>query len=106
MLPVHDLEVRVGARVLMSGVSFRVGPGDRAGLVGRNGAGKATLPRSLAGEAQHAGGTVTNNATVGYLPQDPRTGDLQVSARDRPPTARENASAPRLRRGAGAGTGA
>jgi len=83
MLTVHDLEVRVGARVLMSSASFRIGPGDRIGLVGRNGAGKTTLTRILAGEAQPAGGTVTNTGTVGYLPQDPRTGDLQVSARDR-----------------------
>ena len=83
MLTVHDLEVRVGARVLMSGATFRVGPGDRVGLVGRNGAGKTTLTRILAGEAQPSGGTVTNNGTVGYLPQDPRTGDLQVTARDR-----------------------
>jgi ATPase subunit of ABC transporter with duplicated ATPase domains len=83
MLTVHDLEVRVGARVLMSGASFRVGPGDRVGLVGRNGAGKTTLTRILAGEAQPSRGTVTNNATIGYLPQDPRTGDLEVSARDR-----------------------
>ena len=83
MLTVYDLEVRVGARVLMSGASFRVGPGDRVGLVGRNGAGKTTLTRILAGEAQPSRGTVTNNATIGYLPQDPRTGDLEVSARDR-----------------------
>jgi ATPase subunit of ABC transporter with duplicated ATPase domains len=83
MLTVHDLEVRVGARVLMSGASFRVGPGDRIGLVGRNGAGKTTLTRILAGEAQPTAGTVTNNGTTGYLPQDPRTGDLHVTARDR-----------------------
>jgi len=83
MLTVHDLEVRVGARVLMSGASFRIGPGDRIGLVGRNGAGKTTLTRILAGEAQPAGGTVTNTGSIGYLPQDPRTGDLTVSARDR-----------------------
>jgi ATPase subunit of ABC transporter with duplicated ATPase domains len=73
MLTVHDLEVRVGPRVLMSGVSFRVGPGDRVGLVGRNGAGKTTLTRILAGEAQPAGGTVTNNATIGHRTRAPVT---------------------------------
>ena len=43
MITVHQLEVRVGARLLMENVSFRVGPGDKVGLVGRNGAGKTTL---------------------------------------------------------------
>ena len=34
MLSVHDLEIRVGARTLMEGVSFRVDRGDKVGLVG------------------------------------------------------------------------
>ena len=67
----------------MGDVSFRVGAGDRVGLVGRNGAGKTTLTRILAGEALPASGTVNNTGSVGYLPQDPRTGDLEVLARDR-----------------------
>ncbi|UYM04955.1 ABC-F family ATP-binding cassette domain-containing protein [Solicola gregarius] len=83
MLTVNGLELRVGARVLMSDVAFRVGDGDKVGLVGRNGAGKTTLTRVLAGEGQPTGGSVTNTGTVGYLPQDPRTGDLEVSARER-----------------------
>jgi ATPase subunit of ABC transporter with duplicated ATPase domains len=37
----------------------------------------------LAGETQPAGGTVTRSGEVGYLPQDPRTGNLDVLARDR-----------------------
>ena len=83
MLTAHDLEVRAGARLLLDATSFRIGPGDRVGLVGRNGAGKTTLTRILAGEAQPAAGHVTGNSSVGYLPQDPRTGDLDVSARER-----------------------
>ncbi|MGO2152808.1 MAG: ATP-binding cassette domain-containing protein, partial [Brevibacterium aurantiacum] len=43
MIQASDLEVNVGARTLMSEVSFRVDKGDRVGLVGRNGAGKTTL---------------------------------------------------------------
>ncbi len=83
MITAHELEVRAGARLLMEGVTFRIGPGDRVGLVGRNGAGKTTLTKILAGEAQPADGTVQATGTVGYLPQDPRTGDLEVLARDR-----------------------
>ena len=83
MITVSQLEVRAGARLLMGDVSFRIGAGDRIGLVGRNGAGKTTLTRILAGEALPAGGTVTLSDSVGYLPQDPRTGDLEVLSRDR-----------------------
>ncbi|GAA3423893.1 ABC-F family ATP-binding cassette domain-containing protein [Streptosporangium sandarakinum] len=83
MLTVSDVHVRIGARTLLSDASFRVSPGDRIGLVGRNGAGKTTLTRILAGEEQPAAGTVTVVGSVGHLPQDPRTGDLGVTAQDR-----------------------
>jgi ATPase subunit of ABC transporter with duplicated ATPase domains len=78
-----DVEISVGSRTLLSSVSFRVAAGDRIGLVGRNGAGKTTLTKVLAGQALPASGTVTNSGAIGYLPQDPRTGDLEVLARDR-----------------------
>ena len=45
--------------------------------------GKTTLTRVLAGEGVPAGGTVTISGAVGYLPQDPRSGDLDQLARDR-----------------------
>ena len=78
MISAQQLEVRAGARLLMHDVSFRVGPGDKVGLVGRNGAGKTTLTRILAGEGLPASGQVTATGSVGYLPQDPRTGDPDV----------------------------
>ncbi len=83
MITAHGVELRVGARVLMTDASLRVGPGDRVGLVGRNGAGKTTLTKVLAGEGQPAGGTITRTGEIGYLPQDPRTGDLDVLALSR-----------------------
>ena len=83
MIAATDIELRAGARILIESASFRVGAGDRIGLVGRNGAGKTTLTKVLAGEGQPAAGSVTRSGTVGYLPQDPRTGDLTVLARDR-----------------------
>lgn len=83
MLQVKDLAVSIGARTLLEPVSFQVLPGDKIGLVGRNGAGKTTMTRILAGEGQPSGGTVTRTGKLGYLPQDPRDGDLDVTARDR-----------------------
>jgi ATPase subunit of ABC transporter with duplicated ATPase domains len=83
MLVARDLEVRAGARLLLEHASFQVRPGDKIGLVGRNGAGKTTLTRILSGEAQPAAGLISRTSTVGYLPQDPRTGDLDLLAKNR-----------------------
>ena len=89
MIAANALELRAGARILIESATFRVAPGDRIGLVGRNGAGKTTLTKVLAGEGVPAAGTVTRSGQVGYLPQDPRTGDLDVLASDRILSARE-----------------
>jgi len=83
VLAVHDLEIRVGARVLMSDVSFRVSAGDKVGLVGRNGAGKTTLTKVLAGDLLPSDGKVTTSGELGYLPQDPRSGNPEDLARTR-----------------------
>ena len=83
MITANGVELRIGARVLLSPVTFTIGPGDRVGLVGRNGAGKTTLTKVLAGEGQPTSGTVSSKGTIGYLPQDPRTGDLEQLAMDR-----------------------
>jgi ATPase subunit of ABC transporter with duplicated ATPase domains len=80
MITAHDLEVRAGARLLMRDVSFRVGAGDKVGLVGRNGAGKTTLTRVLSGEALPSAGRVTRTGEIGYLPQDSRSGDPDQEA--------------------------
>ncbi|MFQ4148871.1 ABC-F family ATP-binding cassette domain-containing protein [Arthrobacter sp. LAPM80] len=89
MITVQDLELRAGARLLMDEVSFRIDKGDKIGLVGRNGAGKTTLTRVLAGEALPAGGKVTRSGEIGYLPQDPRTPDMEQLAKDRILAARD-----------------
>ncbi|WP_431983635.1 ABC-F family ATP-binding cassette domain-containing protein [Streptomyces qinglanensis] len=88
MITATGLELRAGARVLIESATFRIAKGDRIGLVGRNGAGKTTLTKCLAGEGTPAAGSVTSSGEVGYLPQDPRTGDLDVLARDRVLSAR------------------
>jgi ATPase subunit of ABC transporter with duplicated ATPase domains len=83
MLVARELEVRAGARLLLEHASFQVAAGDKIGLVGRNGAGKTTLTKILSGQATPAAGQVTRTGEVGYLPQDPRTGDLDVLAKNR-----------------------
>jgi ATPase subunit of ABC transporter with duplicated ATPase domains len=83
MLVARDLEIRAGSRLLLQHASFHVAAGDKIGLVGRNGAGKTTLTRTLSGEALPASGSISRSGAVGYLPQDPRTGDLDVVAKDR-----------------------
>ena len=90
MITATDLEVRAGARTLLStdGAALRVQPGDRIGLVGRNGAGKTTTMRILAGEGEPYAGTIARSGEIGYLPQDPKEGNLEVPARDRVLSAR------------------
>jgi ATP-binding cassette subfamily F protein 3 len=88
MITATDLELRAGARILLEPTTLRVQPGDRIGLVGRNGAGKTTSLRTFAGETLPHVGKIDRTGPVGYLPQDPRTGDLDVLARDRVLSAR------------------
>ncbi|OPX11238.1 MULTISPECIES: ABC-F family ATP-binding cassette domain-containing protein [Mycobacteriaceae] len=90
MITATDLEVRAGARTLLAieGSALRIQPGDRIGLVGRNGAGKTTTMRILAGEGEPYAGSIERTGEIGYLPQDPREGDLDMLARDRVLSAR------------------
>jgi ABC transport system ATP-binding/permease protein len=68
VLDVEDVTVTVpvpdGERVLLDDVTWRLGPGDRFGLVGVNGAGKTTLLRLLTGELQPTSGRVRRGKTV------------------------------------------
>jgi len=88
MIAATDLELRAGARILLEPTTLRIQAGDRIGLVGRNGAGKTSALRALAGESIPHAGRIERRGPVGYLPQDPRTGDLDVTARDRVLSAR------------------
>ena len=72
MLTVQKLSVAFGGETLFDEISFRVGSGDRIGLIGKNGAGKSTLLRLLAKEQTNFSGTLAydKNCRIGYLPQD------------------------------------
>lgn len=71
VLSVESLSVEFSARPLFSGVSFVVNAKDRIALVGKNGAGKSTMLKILAGIQTPTSGNVSiqRNISVGYLPQ-------------------------------------
>jgi ATP-binding cassette, subfamily F, member 3 len=58
MLRIDSLTYRVGARVLLDGAQASIDPGHRVGLVGRNGTGKTTLLKIIAGALEPHGGRV------------------------------------------------
>ena len=77
MISIDNLTVSFGGWTLFDGISFLVNPKERIGLVGRNGAGKTTILKLIAGLQQPTSGAVTKNAdcTIGYLPQQMQVAD-------------------------------
>ena len=71
-LEVRELTVEVAGRAVVRDASFSVRAADKVGLVGRNGAGKTSLLRVLAGESPAAAGVALTAGALGYVPQDPR----------------------------------
>ena len=71
MISVEGLKVEFGVKPLFTDVSFVINERDRIALVGKNGAGKSTMLKILAGLQTPTEGTVTipNDCTIGYLPQ-------------------------------------
>src|SRR5216683_3088617 len=72
VLQVRNLAIDVAARRVLSDASFTVAAGDKVGLVGRNGAGKTSLLKVLAGEHDPEAGLVLRRGSLGYVPQNPR----------------------------------
>jgi ATP-binding cassette subfamily F protein uup len=64
VLELHDVALELGDRRLLDSVTWRLGPGDRIGLVGINGAGKSSLLRLLAGQLEPTSGRVVRGRTV------------------------------------------
>ncbi len=73
LLSATNLKYAIGTRTLLDGVSFSIEAGERIGLVGRNGTGKTTLIKILAGRLKPDSGSVSlaKGARMGYLSQDP-----------------------------------
>jgi len=72
MLNIHNLSVSFGGSYLFEEVTFRLGSGDRVGLVGKNGAGKSTMLKILAGDFKPDSGQIATEKEVkiGFLRQD------------------------------------
>ncbi len=72
MLNIHNLSVSFGGEYLFEEVTFRLGSGDRVGLVGKNGAGKSTMLKILAGDNQADTGAIATekDVKIGFLRQD------------------------------------
>lgn len=72
MLNIHNLSVSFGGTYLFEEVTFRLGSGDRVGLVGKNGAGKSTMLKILAGDIKPDSGTIATERDIklGFLRQD------------------------------------
>ncbi|MBU4335733.1 MAG: ATP-binding cassette domain-containing protein [Actinobacteria bacterium] len=64
VLDVEDVTLAFGDRVLLDRVTWRLGPGDRVGVVGVNGAGKTSLMRMLSGQLAPTSGRVRRGKTV------------------------------------------
>jgi ATP-binding cassette subfamily F protein uup len=64
VLELEDATAVVAGRILLDRVTWRVGPGDRIGIVGVNGSGKTTLLRTLSGERAPDGGRLVRGSTV------------------------------------------
>src|ERR1700733_14249622 len=72
MLVIDDLTLRIAGRSLLEGASAQVPDGARVGLIGRNGTGKSTLFRAIAGDIapEHGAIKLPARARIGRLPQE------------------------------------
>lgn len=72
MLNIHNLSVSFQGEYLFKEVSFRLGAGDRVGLIGKNGAGKSTMLKIISGEQEYDSGQIAKDKElkIGFLKQD------------------------------------
>ncbi|WP_026874813.1 ABC-F family ATP-binding cassette domain-containing protein [Jiangella gansuensis] len=77
----EDVTVSLGGRTLLDNITWRLGPGDRAGIVGVNGAGKTTLLRLLGGEIEPDQGRVKVGRTVAVAHLEQEVTGLDPSQR-------------------------
>lgn len=71
MISINNLSVEFSAKSLFDNINYVINPRDKIALVGKNGAGKSTMLKIIAGIQKPTSGTVSlpNDVTIGYLPQ-------------------------------------
>ncbi len=71
MISVNNLSVEFSSQLLFDNINYVINPKDKIALVGKNGAGKSTMLKIIAGLQKPTGGNVVvpDGVTVGYLPQ-------------------------------------
>ncbi|HEX9945903.1 MAG TPA: ABC-F family ATP-binding cassette domain-containing protein [Allosphingosinicella sp.] len=76
MLNLNAITVRLGGRTILDGATASLPPGGRVGLIGRNGAGKSTVMRVVAGLLDPDGGSaeMPRSARLGYIAQETPAG--------------------------------
>ncbi len=77
MISIQNLKVEFSARPLFDNINYVINKNDRIALVGKNGAGKSTMLKIIAGLQAPTGGSVSkpSDVTIGYLPQQMRLVD-------------------------------
>ncbi|WP_435413215.1 ABC-F family ATP-binding cassette domain-containing protein [Psychroserpens mesophilus] len=72
MLNIHNLSISFQGDFLFEDITFKLSPGDRIGLIGKNGAGKSTMLKILSKELEPDSGQIAadKNLSIGFLKQD------------------------------------
>src|SRR5690554_3295266 len=72
MINIHNLSISFQGEYLFEDLTFKLSPGDRVGLIGKNGAGKSTMLKILAKEMEPDSGQIAadKNMSIGFLKQD------------------------------------
>jgi ATPase subunit of ABC transporter with duplicated ATPase domains len=83
VLDIENLNYSIGNRELLHDVTWRLGPGDRVGLVGVNGAGKTTLLKLIQGGLQPTGGVIKRGKTVNIATLSQEVRELDEFADER-----------------------
>lgn len=79
---IYNLTKTYGDRTIVRNITFGINQGDKIGIIAKNGTGKSTLMRIIAGKDSADSGTITlrNDTTIAYLPQTPEFDNPDLTA--------------------------